>query len=109
MNFELPKIYPITDKRITQLSHGEQVRKLIEGGATFIQLRDKSASAKDFYESAGEALEIARTSNVSRQPYVSHDSRGIHKRSLLLGLCGGLVHIRGKEPFAISAGDYLRG
>jgi thiamine-phosphate pyrophosphorylase len=60
----LPKIYPITDTHISKLSHGEQVRKLIEGGAKFIQLRDKLASPKDFYESAGEALEIARTKNV---------------------------------------------
>jgi thiamine-phosphate pyrophosphorylase len=59
-----PKIYPITDARITKISHGEQVRKLIEGGAKFIQLRDKAASSNDFYESAGEALEIARTKNV---------------------------------------------
>ncbi len=56
----LPKLYPITDARLSKLSHGAQVEKLIDGGARFIQLREKYASAKEFYESAKEALEIAR-------------------------------------------------
>jgi thiamine-phosphate pyrophosphorylase len=64
LNLNLPKIYPITDARITTLSHAAQVRKLIEGGATFIQLREKHASPKDFYEDAKEALKIARAANV---------------------------------------------
>lgn len=64
MNFELPKIYPITDTRISKLSHAEQVEKLIDGGAQIIQLREKYASPKEFYESAKKALEIARQHKV---------------------------------------------
>jgi len=64
LNFNLPKIYPITDSRIAKLTHAEQVQKLIKGGAKIIQLRDKHASPEDFYESAKEALEIARKRNV---------------------------------------------
>ena len=64
MNFILPKVYPITDTRITKLTHARQVQELIEGGATIIQLRDKHASPKDFYESAEEALKIARKQKV---------------------------------------------
>jgi thiamine-phosphate pyrophosphorylase len=60
----LPKIYPITDVRLTKLSHAEQVEKLLEGGAEIIQLREKYAAPKDFYESAKKALEIARRQNV---------------------------------------------
>jgi thiamine-phosphate pyrophosphorylase len=60
----LPKIYPITDVRLTKLSHAEQVEKLIEGGAQLIQLREKYASPKEFYESAVKAIEIARLHNV---------------------------------------------
>jgi thiamine-phosphate pyrophosphorylase len=59
-----PKIYPITDARLTKLSHGEQVEKLVNGGAEIIQLREKYASPKDFYESAKKALEAARRHNV---------------------------------------------
>ncbi|HEY8559469.1 MAG TPA: thiamine phosphate synthase [Pyrinomonadaceae bacterium] len=60
MNIELPKIYPITDVRLTGLSHAAQVEKLIAGGARFIQLREKHASPKDFYADAQAALTIAR-------------------------------------------------
>ncbi len=60
----IPKIYPITDVRLTKLSHAAQVEKLIEGGAEIIQLREKYASPKEFYESAKAALEIARRRNV---------------------------------------------
>ncbi len=56
----LPKIYPITDARISKLSHAEQVQKFITGGARFIQLRDKHCSMRDFFADAAEAFEIAR-------------------------------------------------
>jgi thiamine-phosphate pyrophosphorylase len=64
LNYTLPKIYPITDTRITNLSHAEQVAKLIEGGAELIQLREKYASPIDFYEDAKEAIKTARACNV---------------------------------------------
>jgi thiamine-phosphate pyrophosphorylase len=64
LNFELPKIYPITDAKISKISHAEQVERLIRGGAQFIQLRAKDAAPKDFYAAAKRALEIARKSNV---------------------------------------------
>jgi thiamine-phosphate pyrophosphorylase len=54
------KIYPITDTRITNLSHAEQVKLLIEGGARFIQLREKFLSPKEFFAQAEEAIIIAR-------------------------------------------------
>lgn len=64
MKILLPKIYPITDVSITELSHLEQVKKLIAGGAEFIQLREKHASPKEFYEAAKEVLEYVRGRNV---------------------------------------------
>jgi thiamine-phosphate pyrophosphorylase len=60
----LPKIYPITDARLTGLSHTAQVEKLISGGAKLIQLREKNAAPNEFYEDAGAAIEIARRSGV---------------------------------------------
>lgn len=59
-NLELPKIYPITDRRLSGLSHAEQVKRLIGGGAKMIQLREKRLSPKQFYREAVEAIEIAR-------------------------------------------------
>ena len=57
---KLPKIYAITDPRISSLTHVEQVERLIEGGAELVQIRDKYASAKDFYEIAVAAVTTAR-------------------------------------------------
>jgi len=60
VSFNLPKVYPITDTRLSGLSHGEQVMRLIRGGATVIQLRDKDASPREFYHQAAAALQVAR-------------------------------------------------
>lgn len=60
MTLRLPKLYPITDARISGLSHAEQVERLAEGGATFVQLREKNASPRDFYMAAYEAVQVAR-------------------------------------------------
>lgn len=60
MNLQLPPIYPITDTTASSLSHAEQVERLISGGATFIQLREKKNSARAFFDDAAEALRLAR-------------------------------------------------
>lgn len=64
MNFTLPKIYPITDVSVTNLSHLEQVKEFIKGGATLIQLREKHASPREFYESAKEVTDYTRNSEI---------------------------------------------
>ena len=64
MAFHLPKVYPITDTDLSGLSHAEQVDRLIAGGATLIQLRDKHAGPRDFYRQAAAALQVARRHNV---------------------------------------------
>lgn len=63
-SFCLPRVYPITDTQISGLSHAEQVARFAEGGATLVQLRDKHASALEFYEQAKAALEIANKRGV---------------------------------------------
>lgn len=60
----IPKLYPITDARLSGLSHAEQVERFAAGGATLIQLRDKTASPRQFYEAAVEALQVARSLKV---------------------------------------------
>lgn len=59
MRLILPKVYPITDTRLSGLSHLDQVIALVAGGASLIQLRDKRASASEFYNSAVEAIDYA--------------------------------------------------
>lgn len=55
----LPKIYPITDRHVSGLSHLEQVKRLAQGGVKFVQLRDKTASSGEFYEAAKAVIEFA--------------------------------------------------
>jgi thiamine-phosphate pyrophosphorylase len=49
---QLPRIYPLTDTKLTGLSHAEQLELLTLGGATLIQLREKHLSPCAFYEQA---------------------------------------------------------
>lgn len=63
-DFQLPKLYPITDRRISGLSHAAQVEKFIAGGAKLIQLRDKHAAPREFLTEAVRAVEIARRYDV---------------------------------------------
>lgn len=65
MIFKLPTIYPITDQRISGLSHFEQTRRLIDGGARLIQLRDKIGSSREFFDAAVETIEYANEHLVS--------------------------------------------
>ena len=61
----LPRIYPITDARISQISHAEQVTLLSDAGATFVQLREKNLPALDFYNDVKAALTVARQREVT--------------------------------------------
>lgn len=63
-SFRLPRLYPITDTRISGLSHTEQVAVFADNGATIVQLRDKYASPLQFYEQAKAALEVANKRGV---------------------------------------------
>ncbi len=61
---KLPKMYPITDRRLSGLSHAEQVARLADGGASFIQLREKHLGPREFYREAEEAMRVARERGV---------------------------------------------
>lgn len=63
-SFRLPRVYPITDTRISGLSHAAQVAAFADGGATVVQLRDKHSSALEFYEQAKAASATARERGV---------------------------------------------
>lgn len=64
MRIKLPKLYPITDARLSGLCHAEQVRRLSRGGATFLQLREKHLSPREFYLEATDAFSVAGTLGV---------------------------------------------
>ena len=60
-NFRLPLVYPITDTRISGLSHADQVGLLADGGATLVQLREKTLPSLDFYNEAKTAADLGLT------------------------------------------------
>jgi thiamine-phosphate pyrophosphorylase len=64
MSFYLPKVYPLTDVSLTGLSHAEQIRRLAAGGASIVQLREKTMSAREFYTEAQAALFVARETGI---------------------------------------------
>jgi len=59
------RVYPITDTQISGISHSDQVSLLADGGATFVQLREKNRQALDFYNEAKAALDVARQRGVT--------------------------------------------
>jgi thiamine-phosphate pyrophosphorylase len=58
--FGLPRLYAITDTKLSGLSHSVQVEALCSGGAKLIQLREESLGADEFYTEAKRALEVGR-------------------------------------------------
>jgi len=58
------RLYPVTDVRLSRLSHAKQVAKLSEGGAAVIQLREKYLSPREFYMEAEAAMRVARQCGV---------------------------------------------
>ncbi len=96
----LPKLYPITDVRLSGLSHAEQVTRLRAGGARFIQLREKHLSPREFYDAAEAALDAARERGVR---LIINDRADI---ALALGADG--VHL-GQDDLDPSAARRLLG
>ena len=98
--FRLPRVYPITDTRISGLSHAEQVALFADGGATVVQLREKHAPALEFYEQAKAALEVAKKRGVQ---VIINDRADI---ALALGAAG--VHL-GQDDLPPEAARRLLG
>src|SRR5215210_1882553 len=55
----LPKLYAITDARLSGLTHAGQVARLVAGGAAFVQLREKHAPPREFYHEAEACVRVA--------------------------------------------------
>ena len=63
-HFPLPRVYALTDVRLSGRSHAEQVELFSLGGASLIQLREKRMPALEFYEEARAAVAVAQRSGV---------------------------------------------
>lgn len=54
------RLYPLTDRHRSALSLADQILQLSEGGASLVQLREKTGSPLEFYAEAEVALRVAR-------------------------------------------------
>jgi len=59
------RLYPLTDRRLSGLSHSQQLSHLSKVGATIVQLREKTLSPLEFYREASEAVRGARENNLT--------------------------------------------
>jgi thiamine-phosphate pyrophosphorylase len=98
--FTLPRLYPLTDAGRSGLSHAERVARLVEGGASLVQLREKRLAPREFYREAAAALEVARARGVR---LIINDRADI---ALALGADG--VHL-GQDDLAPEAARALLG
>ena len=64
VKFPIPKIYAITDVRLSGLSHTEQTNRLIDGGLRIVQFREKYAAPRDWFNDARSAANICRQNGV---------------------------------------------
>ena len=65
MKLRLPPVYPITDKRLAcSTSHLSILRELVRGGATLVQIRDKSTPLGDLLPDLRKCAEFARERGV---------------------------------------------
>ncbi|MEN6356036.1 MAG: thiamine phosphate synthase [Armatimonadota bacterium] len=62
---QLSGLYVITDSQLQPgRTHAQIARAAVEGGARFIQIRDKHASDREFYEAALEVRDITEAAGV---------------------------------------------
>ncbi|HEV7859881.1 MAG TPA: thiamine phosphate synthase [Pyrinomonadaceae bacterium] len=101
LRFDLPKVYPITDARLSGLSHAEQVSRLGMGGAELVQLREKHLSPGDFYVEAEAALRVARERGVR---LIIND-----RVDIALALCADGVHLGQDDLSPLAARRLLGG
>jgi thiamine-phosphate pyrophosphorylase len=66
MQFRLPPIYPITDKKLAGTStHLSIVKELVRGGAQLVQIRDKSTPVGELLRDLRQCVEFAWTKRVA--------------------------------------------
>ncbi|MDR1727788.1 MAG: thiamine phosphate synthase [Acidobacteriota bacterium] len=66
MGFELPPIYPVTDKRLARKStHLAILRELWRGGASLVQIRDKETPVRELLRDLLRCREYAEARNVT--------------------------------------------
>lgn len=94
-------LYLVTDRELmSSASVEESVREAIAGGCTVVQLREKSLSSRDFYETARSVREITSRSGV---PFIVND-----RLDIALAVDADGVHV-GQEDLPCCAARRIMG
>lgn len=65
MQFKLPPVYPITDKKLSgKTDHFSILEELVLGGARMVQIRDKTTPARDLLPDLRKCMEFAAEKDV---------------------------------------------
>ncbi len=100
MQFRIPPIYPITDKRLSgKNTHLAIVRELIRGGAALIQIRDKGTPVRELLLDIRRCVEYAAGFDVQ---IIVNDRCDL----ALLGGAGG-VHLGQDDLFPACAREVM--
>ena len=100
-------LYAVTDRHwLGERSLGEVVRESLEGGVTFLQLREKDLDEEHFYREAVELQELAREYNV---PFVINDNVDIAVRMDADGVHVGQEDMEAGKVRALIGPDKILG
>jgi thiamine-phosphate diphosphorylase len=85
IKFTLPRIYPITDKTLARrTSHFSILKELVRGGATVVQIRDKTTPLHELLKDLRQCAEYAHSKEVALMVndrcdlVLSSDATGVH-------------------------------
>lgn len=104
-------LYAVTDRHWLKKSNGiqtleEQVEEAIEGGATFIQLREKNADEKEFLDLAFKVQAVCKKHNI---PFVINDNVELAKKINADGVHVGQSDMNAKDVRSIIGSDKILG
>ena len=100
-------LYAVTDRRWTgEKTLAQQVEEAIQGGATFVQLREKDLGESAFYEEAVEIAALCKRYNV---PFVINDNVDIAKKMGADGVHVGQSDMEAGDVRALLGPDAILG
>ena len=104
---EMMKLYAVTDRRwLDKITLEEIVEEALKSGVTFLQLREKKLSQKEFLE---EAIKIRKISNRYHIPFVINDNVEIAIASGADGVHVGQSDIKSRDIRSLIGSERILG
>lgn len=101
------RLYAVTDRSwLGGRKLAEQVKECLEGGVTFLQLREKGLSEEEFYQ---EALEIRKLCREYRVPFIINDNVDVALRCDADGVHVGQSDMKAMDVRAKLGADKIIG